>query len=77
VLARQTSKERYRLTAETLLGLNLEVDHPRIAPCMPAIYHIAIRRVGQQGQTGGVTVDGTSCPDMRIALIDDRRDHSV
>ncbi len=26
----------YRLTAETLLGLQLEGDHLRIAPCVPA-----------------------------------------
>jgi hypothetical protein len=61
---------------ETLLGLNLEVDHLRIAPCMPVVYHIAVRRVGEQGPARRVTVDSTRCPDTRIAL-DDRRDHSV
>jgi cyclic beta-1,2-glucan synthetase len=63
----------YRLTVETLLGLRLEVDHLRIAPCVPAdwesykihyryretVYHITIRRVGEQtGQVIRVTVDG-------------------
>jgi cyclic beta-1,2-glucan synthetase len=63
----------YRLTVETLLGLQLEVDHLRIAPCIPAhwdsyiihyryretVYHIAIRRIGEQtGQAIRVTVDG-------------------
>jgi len=63
----------YRLTVETLLGLQLEVDHLRIAPCVPAhwgaytihyryrdtVYHITVRRVGEQsGQVIRVTVDG-------------------
>jgi cellobiose phosphorylase len=63
----------YRLIVETLLGLQLEVDHLRIAPCIPAdwdsytihyryretVHHITVRRVGEQtGQVGRVTVDG-------------------
>jgi cyclic beta-1,2-glucan synthetase len=63
----------YRLTVETLLGLNLEGDHLRIAPCIPAhwnaykihyryrdtFYHIAIRRVAEQPDHAiRVTVDG-------------------
>jgi cyclic beta-1,2-glucan synthetase len=63
----------YRLTVETLLGLQLEVDHLRIVPCVPAhwdaykihyryretIYHITVKRVGEQtGQRIRVTVDG-------------------
>ncbi|MFO7543713.1 MAG: hypothetical protein R6W97_13030 [Thiobacillus sp.] len=63
----------YRLTVETLLGLQLEVDHLRIVPCIPAewetykihyryretVYHITVRRIGEQsGQTIRVTVDG-------------------
>jgi cellobiose phosphorylase len=81
----------YRLTVETLLGLNLEVDHLRIAPCIPAdwdsykihyryrdtVYHINIRRIGEQGAAPRVAVDGAECPDARIRLIDDRRDHTV
>jgi cyclic beta-1,2-glucan synthetase len=81
----------YRLTVETLLGLNLEVDHLRIAPCIPAhwdsykihyryrdtVYHITFRRISEQGQTARVTVDGAECPDARIPLIDDRREHTV
>ncbi|MEQ1592557.1 MAG: glucoamylase family protein [Thiobacillaceae bacterium] len=52
----------YQLTVETLLGLHLEGDHLRIAPCIPAnweaykiqyrfhdtFYHITIRRVGEK-----------------------------
>ena len=63
----------YRLTVETLLGLQLEVDRLRIAPCVPAhwdaytlhyryretVYHIALRRAGEQaGQPIRITLDG-------------------
>jgi len=63
----------YRLTVETLLGLQLEVDHLRIAPCIPAhwesykihyryretVYHITIKRVGEKPeQVIRMTVDG-------------------
>ncbi len=65
----------YRLIVETLLGLRLEVDHLRIAPCVPmdwpaytihyryrdTVYHIAVRRVaGQTAQAIRVTVDGAA-----------------
>ena len=64
----------YRLILETLLGLHLEVDHLRIAPCVPAqwqsykihyryretVYHITVRRVAEKsGQVIRVTLDGT------------------
>jgi cyclic beta-1,2-glucan synthetase len=63
----------YRLIVETLLGLQLEVDHLRIAPCIPAdwesykihyryretVYHITIKRVGEKlDHVIRVTVDG-------------------
>jgi cellobiose phosphorylase len=82
----------YRLTVETLLGLQLEVDHLRIAPCVPAdwdsykihyryrdtLYHITVKRVGEpSGQVSRVTVDGTERPDPRIPLVDDRQEHFV
>ena len=82
----------YRLTVETLLGLQLEVDHLRIAPCVPAdwdaykihyryretIYHITVRRAGEpSGQVIRMTVDGVERPDTRIPLIDDRLEHFV
>ncbi|MDR3390802.1 MAG: glucoamylase family protein [Sulfuriferula sp.] len=65
----------YRLTVETLLGLQLEVDQLRIAPCVPTdwksykihyryretVYHITINYVGEQSQHGArVTIDGTA-----------------
>jgi cellobiose phosphorylase len=82
----------YRLSVETLLGLQLEVDHLRIAPCVPAdwdaykihyrfrdtVYHITVSRVGEASQqVSRVTVDGTERPDTRIPLVDDRREHFV
>nr|WP_232059400.1 glycosyl hydrolase family 65 protein [Kineobactrum salinum] len=80
----------YRLTVETLLGLQLEVDHLRIAPCIPSdwdsyrihyryretVYHITVRRVGAaSAQLIGVRLDGTECADRRIPLVDDRQEH--
>ena len=82
----------YRLTVETLLGLQLEVDHLRIKPCVPAdwesykihyryretVYHITISRAGEAtGQVSRVTVDGTEYADTRIPLVDDRQEHFV
>ncbi len=82
----------YRLTVETLLGLQLEVDHLRITPCIPADwesykihyryhdtpYHITVKRVAEQPeQVIRVTVDGVERPDNIIPLIDDRQDHAV
>ena len=82
----------YRLTVETLLGLHLEVDKLRIAPCIPAdwqgytihyryretVYHITIRRVAMQtGEVLRVVLDGAECPEIRIPLVDDHQEHFV
>jgi cellobiose phosphorylase len=82
----------YQLSVETLLGLRLEVDHLRIAPCMPAhwagykvhyryrdtVYHIAIERGGEQPeQAPRVAVDGVEHAGNLIPLIDDRQEHAV
>ncbi|OLN27727.1 Cyclic beta-1,2-glucan synthase [Desulfovibrio sp. DV] len=63
----------YRLTVETLLGLTLEVDRLRIAPCLPphwdsykihyrhrdTVYHITVRRSQDQPEPGlRVRLDG-------------------
>jgi len=63
----------YRLTVETLLGLQLKVDHLRIAPCIPAhwqsykihyryrdtYYYITLKRVGEKSEhVIRVTLDG-------------------
>ncbi len=81
----------YRLIVESLLGLRLEVDKLRVAPCLPAdwkgftlhyryretFYHIAVVQVrGENGETS-VTVDGVEQHDKVIPLVDDRREHSV
>ncbi|GGC78991.1 cyclic beta 1-2 glucan synthetase [Marinobacter halophilus] len=82
----------YRLTVETLLGLQLEGNHLRIAPCVPAdwegykihyrfgdtVYHITLKRTGESSaQVTRVSVDGTVRPDTRIPLTDDRQEHFV
>jgi cellobiose phosphorylase len=71
----------YRLTVETLLGLQLEVDRLRIAPCIPlhwdsykihyryrdTVYHITVRRVGEQAQqVSRVTLDGVLLPGVGV-----------
>lgn len=71
----------YRLTVETLLGLHLEVDHLRIAPCIPAhwesykihyrfretFYHITVKRAGEKlEQVIRVTVDGADIDGVGI-----------
>jgi len=81
----------YRLIVESLLGLRLEVDKLRFAPCLPAdwkafkvhyryretVYHISVLQTrGGNGETS-VTVDGVERPDRAIPLVDDRQEHSV
>jgi len=82
----------YRLTVETLLGLHLEVDQLRLAPCIPphwpeykvryryreTIYHLTIRNVGEPATQGQrITLDGVVIEGAAIPLVDDRRDHQV
>ena len=80
----------YRLMVESLLGLRLEVDKLRIAPCLPpdwrkftvhyryrqTVYHI---RATCSASNGGVTVvlDGIEQREPVIPLADDRREHAV
>ncbi len=81
----------YRLIVESLLGLKLDVDKLRFAPCLPAdwkgfkvyyryretAYEIDVRQQpGEEARTI-VTVDGTERPDGAVPLVDDRRNHSV
>jgi len=81
----------YRLIVESLLGLKLEVDKLRFAPCLPAdwkafkvyyryretVYEIVVRQQpGGEGRTI-VTVDGMEREDGSIPLVDDRRNRSV
>ena len=81
----------YRLIVESLLGLRLEKDKLRIAPCLPAdwesfkvhyryretVYHITVlQTAGGKGEMS-VTVDGVDRPDKAIPLVDDRKEHTV
>jgi cellobiose phosphorylase len=81
----------YRLIVESLLGLKLEVDKLRFAPCLPAdwetfklhyryretVYHITVSQT--RAGTGGMNVmlDGVEQPDKTIPLADDRQEHVV
>jgi cyclic beta-1,2-glucan synthetase len=82
----------YRLIMETLLGLNLEEDRLRIAPCIPdewdsytvhyryreTVYHITVSRGTERpGQVSHVIVDGVAAPGDVIPLVDDRCEHHV
>ena len=81
----------YRLIVESLLGLTLEVDKLRVAPCLPAdwqgfkiyyryretVYEIAVRQQPEGEGRTIVTVDGVEQQDEAIPLVDDRRNHSV
>jgi cyclic beta-1,2-glucan synthetase len=79
----------YRLIVESLLGLKLEVDKLRFAPCLPAdwksfklhyryretVYHISVHQTVDDKT--GVTVDGVEQPDETVPLVDDRLEHVV
>jgi cellobiose phosphorylase len=81
----------YRLIVESLLGLRLEVDTLRVAPCLPAdwkgfrvhyryretVYHIAVAHTQDGNGETSVTVDGVEQHDKAIPLVDDRQEHSV
>jgi cyclic beta-1,2-glucan synthetase len=81
----------YRLIVESLLGLRLEVDKLRFAPCLPAdwegftvhyryretVYHIAVLHTRAGNGETSVTVDGVEQQDKVIPLVDDRQEHSV
>jgi cellobiose phosphorylase len=81
----------YRLIVESLLGLKLEVDKLRFAPCLPAdwqtftlhyryretVYHIIVLQTHAADNKTGVTVDGVEQPDEAVPLVDDRLEHAV
>jgi cyclic beta-1,2-glucan synthetase len=81
----------YRLIVESLLGLRLEVDTLRFAPCLPVnwkaftmhyryrgtVYHIGVLHAGAGNGETTVTVDGVERHDKAILLVDDRQEHSV
>jgi cellobiose phosphorylase len=81
----------YRLILESLLGLTLEVDKLRIAPCLPAdwesfklhyryretVYHITVLQTRAVGSDTRVTVDGIEQRDKAVSLVDDHCEHKV
>ena len=81
----------YRLILESLLGLKLEVDKLRFAPCLPAdweafklryryretVYHITVVQTHAADRKTGVTVDGVEQQDEAVPLVDDRVEHVV
>jgi len=81
----------YRLILEALLGLTLEVDKLRFAPCLPAdwetfrlhyryletLYHITVAQTRAGTGRMSVTLDGVEQPDNTIPLADDHREHTA
>jgi cyclic beta-1,2-glucan synthetase len=81
----------YRLILESLLGLKLEVDKLRFAPCLPAdwetfklhyryretVYHITVLQTHTADNKTCVTVDGVEQRDGAVPLVDDRLEHAV
>jgi cellobiose phosphorylase len=81
----------YRLIVESLLGLKLEVDKLRFAPCLPAdwetfklhyryretVYRIVVLQTRTGDSKTGVTVDGVEQRDGTVPLVDDRLEHAV
>jgi cyclic beta-1,2-glucan synthetase len=81
----------YRLITESLLGVTLEVDKLRFAPCLPADwssfkihyryrethYRITVHNRGDNSTVERITVDGIDQAQRSVPLIDDRNDHQV
>jgi len=79
----------YRLIVESLLGLHLEVDQLRIAPCLPAdwdtftvhyrfretVYHIVVHQTPRGTGEERITVDGHDEAGTAIPLVDDHVEH--
>jgi cellobiose phosphorylase len=81
----------YRLLTESLLGLHLEVDKLRFLPAIPAswpsfkihyrhretFYHITLHTPTAGAKFSRLTLDNVEQPGLTLALVDDRRDHTV
>ncbi len=81
----------YRLVLESLLGLTLEKDKLRFAPCLPAdwerfkmhyryretVYHIGVLQTQNASGEMLVEVDGIDQQDKAIPLVDDHQEHKV
>ena len=81
----------YRLILESLLGLTLEVDKLRFAPCLPADwasfklryryretqYHITVLQLRTGDNAAGITADSIAQHENFILLVDDHQKHEV
>ena len=81
----------FLLIVESLLGLELQVDKLRFAPCLPAdwkgfklhyryretVYHITVLQIPSGEKAMRVSVDGIEQHDQSISLVDDRKEHRV
>ncbi|MHB1943564.1 MAG: GH36-type glycosyl hydrolase domain-containing protein, partial [Acidiferrobacteraceae bacterium] len=81
----------YRLIVESLLGLSLEIDTLRMAPCLPVawpafklhyryretVYHITVSQTRTGTGEMSVMLDGVAQPDNAIPLTDDHQEHVV
>ena len=79
----------YRLITESLLGLRLDSDKLRFAPCLPSgwasfkvhyryretVYHITLRSNGIGSTVKRILLDGNEQPEKCVPLIDDRNEH--
>jgi cellobiose phosphorylase len=81
----------YRLIVESLLGLKVDAERLRFAPCLPAdwetfklhyryretVYHISVFQMHVADDEIHVTMDGVEQQDDFIPLVDDRKEHAV
>jgi cyclic beta-1,2-glucan synthetase len=76
---------------ESLLGLRLQVDRLRLAPCLPAdwkafkvhyryretVYHVSVQQTPLGSGGTSLIVDGVESHEDGIPLVDDRQEHFV
>lgn len=81
----------YRLITESLLGLHLEANQLRFAPCLPpdwksfklhyryrdTLYHITVLQPEPGRTVRRISIDGIDQPGNALPLKDDREDHQV
>ncbi|MEW5983088.1 MAG: glucoamylase family protein [Acidobacteriota bacterium] len=79
----------YRLIVESLLGLRLEGNRLRIAPCLPedwtgftvhyrfreTVYHIVVHQTAQTTGEERVSIDGRDAVGVAVPLLDDHLEH--
>jgi cellobiose phosphorylase len=81
----------YRLIVDSLIGLRLEGETLRFAPCLPqdwqtfkvhyrhreTFYHITFVQQGAGASVAQLKLDGVVLSDRSLRLVDDRRPHEV